>query len=245
MTLKPLIGCTTYSKRTDDLTPLDVYGLMPSYVQAIQRAGGLPILIPLSLSETDLFAIMQRIDGLLIPGGGDIDPARYQGAELDQVWGIDRERDRVEITLTQEAVRLKKPLLTICRGVQILNVALGGTLWEDVPSQLPSEIAHDNFVGYERNYLAHTISITSNSLLAQQLETTNTWVNSFHHQALRNIASDLSVTATSPDGLVEAVEINDYPSYALGVQWHPENLIDDDPAMLCLFSGLVEAAATG
>ncbi len=242
MNQKPLIGCSTYYKHTNDNIPLEIYGLMPSYARAIYRAGGIPILIPLNLPEEDLASIMERIDGLLLPGGGDISPDQYNGTHHHKIWGIDTERDRVEISLAQNAAKLEKPLLAICRGIQALNVAFGGTLWEDVGTLRPSDIRHDNFGNHPRNYLSHEVEVSPNSMLARQLETTLTRVNSLHHQAVKDLGSNLKVTATASDGLIEGVEIVDY-IYGVGVQWHPENLIDDDPAMLRLFSGLVEAAA--
>lgn len=237
----PLIGCTTYHKTADQNPPIDIIGLMPSYIEAVAAAGGIPILIPLNLSEENLLAIFARIDGLLLPGGGDIDPAVYQGQDHETLFGIDHDRDRVELLLARTAVTHQKPMLAICRGIQVLNVALGGNLYEDVFSYMPDAMRHDNFGKKPRNYLAHHVAIQPDSLVARQLGKTDTAVNSLHHQGINRLASELTAVATAPDGLIEAVEVPGHP-YAIGVQWHPEMLIHDDPDMLALFAGLVAAA---
>jgi putative glutamine amidotransferase len=240
---RPLIGCTTYRKTADQNPPIEILGLMPSYVQAVVAAGGLPVLIPLGLQEAELLAILQRVDGVLLPGGGDIDPELYAGMNNHTtLWGIDADRDRVEVVVARQAVQQQKPLLAICRGHQLLNVALGGSLYEDVHSLAPSLVKHDNYRVRPRNYLAHDVTIAADSLLAQQLGCTETAVNSLHHQAIRDLAPALTAVATAPDGLIEAVEVHSHP-FAIGVQWHPENLIEDDPAMLNLFKGFITAAA--
>jgi putative glutamine amidotransferase len=148
----------------------------------------------------------------------------------------------VEITVALTAVELNKPLLAICRGMQVLNVALGGSLWEDVELLMPEAMHHEHVHSHPRNYLAHEVTIAPDSLLAKQLGCTETAVNSLHHQGVRQLANQLRATATAPDGLIEGVELIGHPC-AVGVQWHPENLIHNAPHMLGLFRGLVEAAA--
>jgi putative glutamine amidotransferase len=221
-----------------------MYALMPSYIDAIVEAGGLPIMIPLGLGEEELRLIFGRIDGLLLPGGGDIQPRFYHGRDDVTMWGIDEDRDRVEFFLVRAAVDERKPVLAICRGLQVFNVALGGTLWGDIPSQRRDSVRHDLFNVFPRNHLAHTVDVAAGSVLGRQLGRETTPVNSLHHQGIKELAPELRAAAVAPDGLIEAVEVAEHP-YALGVQWHPENLIHDDPAMLRLFSGLVEAAAVG
>jgi putative glutamine amidotransferase len=238
---RPIIGCTTYHKVVAQANPIEIYGLMPSYIEAVKAAGGIPLLIPLGLSDEDLQTIFDRIDGVLLPGGGDIEPSYYNGQAHIKMWGIDEERDRTEFFMVRTAVQQQKPLLAICRGIQVFNVALGGTLWEDIPSLIPEAITHDNLPGQPRNFLSHTVEVQPGSRLARQLNLSSTWVNSLHHQAVRDLAPGLVATACAPDGLIEAAEVPDHP-YAIGVQWHPENLIHDDPNMLSLFRGLVEAA---
>lgn len=239
---KPLIGCTTYRKISDQTPPIDILGLMPSYLEAIVAAGGVPVMIPLGLSDDDLRIVIQQMDGILLPGGGDIKPSVYLGNGHPTVVGIDEDRDRVELTVARTAVAQQKPLLAICRGLQVLNVALGGTLWEDVELLMPQAMHHEYVHTHPRHYLAHSVTIESDSLLARQLGTTETTVNSLHHQGVRRLADTLRATAVAPDGLIEGVEVINHP-YAVGVQWHPENIIDNAPHMLGLFQGLVEAAA--
>ncbi|WP_420628766.1 gamma-glutamyl-gamma-aminobutyrate hydrolase family protein [Candidatus Leptofilum sp.] len=242
ITRKPLIGCTTYRKISDQTPPIDLLGLMPAYLDAIVAAGGVPVMIPLGLSADDLREIIQQMDGILLPGGGDIKPSVYQGNGHPTVSGIDEDRDRVELTVARTAISQQKPLLAICRGMQVLNVALGGTLWEDVELLMPQAMHHEFVNTHPRNYLAHDVTIEPDSLLARQLGGTETAVNSLHHQGIRRLADDLRATAFAPDGLVEGVEVIDHP-YAVGVQWHPENIIHNAPHMLGLFRGLVEAAS--
>jgi putative glutamine amidotransferase len=238
---RPLIGLTTYRKIAED-SGAPLYGLMRSYVEAVIAAGGIPLLIPLGLDTDDLFAILKRVDGLILPGGGDIDPEAYHGTPHELVRGIDDDRDRVEINLAREAVKTEKPFLAICRGHQVLNVALGGTMWEDLASQMPGAIRHDYNGNGARTDRPHTVQVRKDSQLAAILNSEMVPVNSLHHQGLRDLAPELSVSATAPDGLVEGVEIEGHP-FAIGVQWHPENLVKIDPAMHKLFASLIEASA--
>ena len=239
---RPLIGMTTYRKMADQSPPIEIIGLMPSYIESIVAAGGLPVLIPLGLGEAELTGILARVDGVLLPGGGDIEPTVYQGGLHDTMYGIDPDRDRVELAVAQQVVKLKKPFLAICRGHQIMNVALGGTLWEDVKTFMPQAIRHDHFRGFPRNHLAHSVTAVPDSQIGRMMGKTEINVNSLHHQGLRDLAPELRATAVAPDGLVEGTEIPGHP-FAVTVQWHPENLIHDDPAMLTLFKGLIVAAS--
>lgn len=239
---RPIIASTVYRKSIPQRRPIDVYGLMPSYTEAVAKAGGIPLLIPLGLSEEDLLAILERVDGVLLPGGGDIDPAIFNQLQHPTVYSIDPERDRTELFVARAAASRHKPFLAICRGIQVLNVALGGTLWQDIPSQLPESIDHYMSKDQPRNHLGHTVDVESDSLLARLVGKRQIWVNSYHHQSIRDLAPELTVTAVAEDGVIEAAEVTGHPC-GLGVQWHPENLVDDDPAMLAIFEGLVEAAA--
>jgi putative glutamine amidotransferase len=238
---RPLIGLTTYHKTADQSPPIEIIGLMPSYIDSVVAAGGLPVLIPLGLGETELTEILARVDGVLLPGGGDIEPSFYRGNRHDSMYGVDSDRDRVEMIVARQAVQTQKPLLAICRGHQVLNVALGGTLWADVATFMPQAIRHDHFRGFPRNYIAHSVTAVPDSHIARLMGKTEIGVNSLHHQGIRHLAPELRITAVAADGLVEGAEIPGHP-FAVTVQWHPENLIHDDPAMLALFQGLVAAA---
>lgn len=239
MPSRPLIGCTTYRKTAQE-PAINLYGLMPSYTQAIVAAGGLPILIPLGLTDQELGLIFERLDGVLLPGGGDIAPQTYGGQSHPAVADIDEDRDRVEFELARLAHAEKKPLLAICRGHQVFNVALGGSLWEDVHSQMPNAMVHDHDHLLRTNR-PHEVHVDPNSRLAACLGTIVSPVNSLHHQGIRQLAPELVATSTAPDGLIESIEAPDHP-FAIGVQWHPENLIQLDNNMLSLFQGFVAAA---
>lgn len=241
LTSRPIIASTVYRKTVPQRRTIDIYGLMPSYSEAVSEAGGIPLLIPLGLSEADLATILDRVDGLLLPGGGDVAPDAYNGQGHGKVSGVDRERDRTEIFMARAVVAQRKPFLAICRGLQVLNVALGGTLWQDLDSELPGAIDHDAPDAFSRNHLLHEVQIQPGTLVGRLIGKDRTWVNSYHHQAIRDLAPELTVTATAPDGVIEAAELTEYP-FALGVQWHPENLVHDDPGMHALFAGLVQAA---
>ena len=243
-THRPLIGLTTYRKTAAQTKPVALYALMPSYVEAVIAAGGVPLLIPLGLDEDALRVLLSQVDGLMLTGGGDIAGEHYHSEHEDFIFNIDPDRDRVELFLAREAMAQDKPLLAICRGHQVLNVALGGTLYEDVTAWMPGAIKHDYFELFPRNHTAHAIAIEPDSKLAAALGRREAQVNSLHHQGIRDLAPGLVAVAHAPDGLIESVEGVDHP-FALGVQWHPENLIYDAPPMLSLFQGLVEAAADG
>jgi putative glutamine amidotransferase len=215
--------------------------LMPSYIEAVAAAGGAPVLIPLGLDEETLLTLLSYLDGLILTGGGDIAAEQYDSQHADFIFDVDTDRDRVELFLARQAMTWYKPLLAICRGHQLLNVALGGTLYEDVLEWMPGAIKHDYFGQFPRHHRAHTVAIEPGSRLARMLGRIEADVNSLHHQGVRDLAAGLTAVAHAPDGLIEGVEADNHP-FAVGVQWHPENLISDEPAMLGLFRGLVEAA---
>lgn len=208
--------------------------------------GGAPLQVPLGLDQTTLRAVFERVDGLLLAGGGDVDPAFYGGPTSDKCRGIDRERDALEMTLVRWSIEAGKPLLTICRGIQVMNVALGGSLYQDVLSDMPGALRHDYFTsdGFARDYRAHPLTLVRDSGLIHLLGAERLVVNSLHHQGIKGLASDLTPVGHAPDGLVEAVEVKGHP-FAIGVQWHPEALAADDPMMRRLFEALVKAARDG
>ena len=191
------------------------------------------------LDEATLYAHFRRVDGLILSGGGDVDPACYGEEAIPAVGGVDGERDHTEVTLARWALAERKPLFGICRGLQLLNVACGGALYQDV-SQHDGAMQHAYYPNYPHDFLAHTVSIAPGSRLAAILGAETAQVNSLHHQACRIVAPGLAVTAYAPDGIIEAIEVPDHP-FALAVQWHPEAL----PAMAesrALFGALVAAA---
>lgn len=235
----PLIGLTTYSFLNKN--KLTHNAVSEAYTRAVQNAGGLPVLIPLGLSETSLDGLLSRLDGLLFTGGGDVQPERYGSQPHPLVAGMDLDRDRLEIHLLQSAVAKEKPFLGICRGLQVINVALGGTLYEDILDQRPGALRHQYSPGFSRDYLAHPVEVHPDCRLARILGAAAAPVNSLHHQGINRLAPGLQPTAWSPDGLVEAFELPAHP-FGLAVQWHPEELQEHAP-MRALFHGFVKAAA--
>jgi putative glutamine amidotransferase len=241
--VKPLIGIPTL--RTHSHTPPNapVLGVPPAYTAGVGRSGGVPVHIPQPLDGESLRIVFDRIDGVLLAGGGDVDPACYFEAASDKVNGVDRERDELEITLVRWAVAEGKPLLAICRGIQVMNVALGGNLYQDIKDEVPGALRHDFFqsAGYERDFRAHQVQLSAESRLALLMDGDRLDVNSLHHQAIKDLAPELTLVGHAPDGVVEAVQVDGH-SFAVGVQWHPESLFAEDVAARRLFEGLVQAA---
>jgi putative glutamine amidotransferase len=228
----PVIGITTY--------PRDEHGrfhLPADYVTAVRRAGGIPWLIP--PGEERWRELFDRVDALLLTGGGDIDPSFYGGKRHASLYGIDRARDESEIALSRAAVAEKKPALAICRGCQVLNVALGGTLVEHLPDEVGEQVAHRP-EGPGSSGL-HRVAITAGSRLARIVGALDPEPASSHHQAIRRAAPGLEIVARAGDGTIEAVEMRDHP-FLLAVQWHPEETASDDPGQQRLFDALVAAA---
>lgn len=236
--IQPLIGITT-AKYTDHRGLPYFRGYAP-IAQAVIRAGGLPVFIPSGIDETTLRAIYERVDGVLIPGGPDVDPVHYDEAAHPTVV-IDYERDAVELPLARWSVADDVPLFGICRGHQVINVALGGSLIQDIPSHIPTDIRHDTEAGEPRDEPRHTVNIDGSSALASVMGLTLLHVNSLHHQAVKQAAPSARVTAISEDGIIEGIE---FPGkrFALSVQWHPEDMYESDPTMLRLFEAFVSAA---
>ncbi len=217
-----------------------IVSIPEAYMQAVIKAGGLPVIIPETVSPAELDGLQQRLDGLLLTGGADVDPARFNGKPNPKVYGIDAQRDEVEINLARLAAATGLPFLGICRGIQVINVALGGTLFTDIADQLPGALKHDYDSSTERAREAHPVQLESGSALAHILGGNSVRVNSLHHQGIEKIAAGLRPIATAPDQLVEAVELPGHP-FGLGVQWHPEAM-PDSLQMQALFRAFVEAA---
>lgn len=237
--MKPLIGisCGTFHDRA--WCPPS-FGHRQTYVDAIRQAGGAPILVPPLEDETTLRALYERLDGVLLAGGGDIAPAHY-GAEPHAKLGlVDLLRDSAELPIARWAVADGKPVLGICRGIQVLNVALGGTLYQDIPSEVASALSHN--LSYEHEdwtLMAHEISIAPDSRLARMLGAARLPTNSLHHQAVRELGRGLRAVAWAPDGVVEAVE-GSGEGFVVGVQCHPEALqAQADPRWQGVFAGFV------
>jgi putative glutamine amidotransferase len=235
---QPLIGIT--GGLIDNSAGVPVCQLGQAYVTAVQRAGGIPLVIPVGTEESVLAILLSRLDGVLLSGGGDIDPLRFNGAPHPKVYGISPERDAMEIALVRMTLEMDKPLLAICRGIQVLNVALGGQLYTHIQDQVQHSLKHDWFPKFPRDKLAHTVSLKSESRLDQIYGADEIRVNSLHHQGISRLGEDLIATAFAPDGLVEGLEVKG-ASFAVGVQWHPECL-PDDPGSQSLFKAFIQAS---
>lgn len=234
---RPLIGITCgLIQNTGNVL---VHQLGQAYTEAILRAGGQSVIIPVGLDVGSFPALLDRLDGVLFSGGGDIDPQCFDGASHPKVYGISPERDSLEIALVKAALQMHKPLLAICRGIQLLNVALGGKLYTHIQDQAEHSLKHDWFPKFPRDKLAHTVSLKYGSQLNQIYAADDVQVNSMHHQGISRVGEGLTATAFAPDGLVEGLEVAG-AGFALGVQWHPECL-PDDPGSQSLFRVFVDA----
>jgi putative glutamine amidotransferase len=236
--MQPIIGITAGKDRSD--TTIQKICLIDKYSYAISASGGIPFVIPPDISTHSIETIISRVDGIMITGGGDIETKRFNGQDHPRVYGVETDRDNLEIELVQAAESSGKPLLGICRGIQVINVALGGDLLTDIQDQKTDPLKHDWFPDYPRNRLSHSVEIKSGSLLNKILEISIIDVNSLHHQAIRNLSNKLSATAFAPDGIIEAVENRDH-LFFLGVQWHTEWLFDLETTKK-LFKAFIQAA---
>lgn len=227
----PMIGITTYHR--DEKGDLK---LPFAYADAVRRAGGIPLLIP--PGEERVTQLLDWIDGLILSGGGDVDPALYGAQTCHEVYWVDEERDRSEIGLIEAMLRNQKPLFCICRGFQLLNVALGGSLITHIPSVLPDAIDHRQPPDQPYGPIEHGIDLYESAKLANLLGTSQFRAASWHHQALDHVAPDLRVVARAEDGIIEAVEMKSHPNL-LAVQWHPEITAARDPLQQRLFDQMV------
>ncbi|MCI2253375.1 gamma-glutamyl-gamma-aminobutyrate hydrolase family protein [Domibacillus indicus] len=235
----PIIGITSsYVRQT--LNSEGVY-VHHDYHRAVLKAGGIPVILP-SVPPNTIPYYLDLCDGFILSGGEDVDPMYYGQAPHAKMGSVFAERDEFELELTALLLKKKKPILAICRGLQVLNVALGGTLWQDVPSQVSSHIQHAQT--YHRSLSIHEVTLVPHSQLAKMMEADKVNVNSLHHQAIDALGKGLSVVGHSPDHLIEAVEM-DGDVFVIGVQWHPESMVPGSTEMNRLFSSFICAAAHG
>jgi len=236
---RPLIGVTT--SITVGKEPERAY-VNSAYLVAIQEAGGISVPLPPLLAGPSLPELADRLDGLLLTGGGDVDPATFGEPPHPTLYEVAPARDRLEITLVRRFIEARRPILGICRGIQVLNVALGGSLYQDVASDPGTEIQHQQ-TG-PRDKPAHPVKVVSGSFLARILGSEELEVNSMHHQAVKAPGQGLLPVAFAPDAIIEGVELDDpdLSHFVLGVQWHPEELFARDPAARRLFRAFVDAS---
>lgn len=243
--MKPLIGITC--SRTIGGT-WSVYSpghfmdyTFDEYSRAILHSGGAPVLLPVAQDQRTIGAILKHLDGLLLSGGPDIHPRQYNEQPLKGLGEIDAELDRMELAAAREAYRLDLPILAICRGIQTLNVSLGGNLYQDIARQVDGSINHSQKAA--KSVTTHTVTVASGTRLAEVLRKKKVWVNGRHHQAIKAPAPGLVVSATAADGVIEAVE-DISKRFVIGVQWHPEGTWKNDLNSKRLFKAFVAAAGT-
>lgn len=243
---RPTIGITTQSLQAIDGIPAALPAsvvMNQRYYEAVAAAGAAPVLIPLLDDVDALRATYEACAGIMIPGGVDMDPGTYGEAPHERLGRVDPARDRVELELTRWAIEDRKPFLGLCRGLQVINVATGGTLYQDLDAQLEGAIRHDYFptFGFDRDYVSHDVAVAPASRLRSLVDIDQLPVNSMHHQGVKRLGAGLVACAHAADGLVEAVESTN-GHWMVGVQWHPEVFDADDPHTRELFRGFVHAA---
>lgn len=216
----------------------DRYFVNSAYIKSVIGAGGVPILIPYQPKE-QILQILDGLDGLILPGGVDVDPNRYGENPIVECGEVDPHWDELDLWATGYALERDLALLGICRGCQVLNVALGGTLVQDIPAQIKNPLKHAQKA--PRWYATHDITVQSASLLGSIWQNGLQKVNSFHHQSIAKAGKGLRIVATAPDGIVEAVESTEH-RFVLGVQWHPELMVDHYPVASRIFERFVQAA---
>jgi putative glutamine amidotransferase len=243
MTGRPRIGITSrkvlYFHHD---RPYPRYGVAVDYIHAVQLAGGLPLMIPLSRDPDMLEDYFSNMDGLLLPGGMDVDPAHYGEEPHRRLKEVDPVRDETELFLARRALQEDKPVFGVCRGQQLLNVAAGGSLFQDIGSQASNEVLL-HFQDFAEEWPSHSVEVRPDTMLFQIVQQPTVRVNSYHHQAVKRLAPGFRVSATAPDGVVEGIESTRH-MFALGVQWHPELLAEKNLDFnLALFRRHVEAAS--
>lgn len=242
---RPLIGITTYPPSRGGR-----YVLPAEYVASVRRAGGEPVLLPPGTVDqpVDVGALLRRLDGVVLAGGGDLDPATYGGAGHETIYALHPPRDRDELAMVHDLLEREAPTLAICRGSQVLNVALGGTLVTHLPDVVPDPdgggVLH-RIEPPEPQEIAtptpHEVTVEAGCHLAEVMAATVVTPMSWHHQSIDRLGDGLRVVARAPDGVIEATELAGHP-WLLSVQWHPELTAADDPTQQRLFDALVVAA---
>ncbi len=231
--MKPMIAIVSlYDEK------LESYWMLPGYAQGLEDAGAAPVILPLTTDEEALRRYADTFDGFLFPGGHDVDPALY-GQTPDETCGtLCPQRDGMEAKFFPLALQTGKPMLGVCRGIQLFNVMLGGDLYQDIPTQCPSDVEHHETPPYDK--VAHLVEIQQGTPLYEAVGLTEMGVNSYHHQGIKNLGKGLQVAAKAPDGMVEAVYLPEH-RFALAVQWHPEFSRLSDENSRKIFSAFVRA----
>ncbi len=232
--IKPLIGITPQYDYDNNFIRIQAH-----YLEAISTAGGIPFLLPLDTDPNDIDQIIRNFDGFLFPGGPDIDPLSFGEETIPEGGIVLPKRDRIEKLIFESTYKTNKPLFGICRGLQAFNIFLKGTIYQDIGAQYDSSPRIGHYQKSADEVMSHTINIRSNSILDKLLKKTNIRVNSFHHQAINELAPSLEVAARSPDNLIEAAYSKSKP-FLLGVQWHPEHLYSIDQDQFTIFKAFID-----
>lgn len=230
--MKPLIGVSPHYEGYDG-----TLGVRANYFPAVEIGGGLPVMLPITQDEQEIRQLVGAMDGIMLTGGADLDPKFYGEDRIPTVAVTFDDMDLFELELVKLCIQMDKPLFGICRGVQIINVALGGTLYQDLPTQYPK--GHQHFVDTHAQP-THTVSLREGTHLKQLMGADVINVNSRHHQAIKALAASLTVSAVSDDGLIEGVELPD-ARFIRGVQWHPELMVRTDGNQQALMRSFVDA----
>jgi putative glutamine amidotransferase len=235
---EPLIGVST--SVTVGEYPERAY-VNSAYLRAVEQAGGIPVLLPPPLGASARETLWRRLDGLVLTGGGDIEPGRFGQDTHPKTALVSGDRDALEMELVDRALRDDVPLFGICRGLQVINVALGGSLHQHIPDAVGETVQHTQ--SEKRHVATHPVKVLAEGTrLGRIVGTSELSVNSFHHQAIESLGRGLREVAWAPDQVIEAVEHEDARRFVVAVQWHPEDLVEHDPAARALFTAVVAAA---
>jgi len=230
----PVIGIPGYWHESEAILGRLATAVPDSYLRALLKSEAIPLIIPVIQPLCVLKTLFGMVDGLLLIGGPDLDPVHFHQSPAPGLRKVTPARDVVELQVTRWALEAHLPIMAICRGVQVLNVAAGGTLWQDIATQMPQADKHDYHPDFPEDYQAHTVKAVANSRIAGIIGDAEVGVNSLHHQAIDKVGQGLRATAFAPDGIVEALE-GVGTDWIVGVQWHPEWLIESDERMQALF----------
>jgi putative glutamine amidotransferase len=235
-----VVATTTYDHTCNNILGMQASAIPYSYLNALIQAKAIPLLIPVISDQNAIDALMDMAHGLMLIGGPDIAPSHFGQTAQPGLREVTPIRDAVELTLTRRALAEKIPIFAICRGIQVLNVAAGGTLFQDIANQLPGAQKHDQYPDHGPSHLAHPIQIEADCRIAAICGRTRMTVNSLHHQAIDRVGAGLSIVARSSDGIIEAIEAKD-DRWVVGVQWHPEWMLENREDMPALFKSFCEA----
>lgn len=233
--MNPVIGITPSIDEENGL-----YYVSEDNVYAISQAGGIPIILPYEMNQTYIEKMVRTIDGLYLTGGNDIDPTFFSEEPHPKLGNIQRIRDEFEITFIQKTIEAKKPVFAVCRGSQILNIALGGCMYQDIYDQRDAELLQHEQKAI-KSHASHYVNIKEGSKLHRLVKNSRIKVNSRHHQANRTLGKSLIISGKASDGIIEAIE-SSRDVFILGVQWHPENMVrTGDESSILLYKGFIEA----